>query len=224
MIRALAVAALALVPAAAADVTGDKWEGTWRVPSGALAGALVFKPATDAATRAKAPLCAGKKLYAGAYGGGKGTVAACAGGYTLAGRLYSGPKRIGDFSIKWELAVTPDGSIGAPTFTGSFAAGSSRGSWSGTWLRHGGTIPGGGGGGAPTAQQAVARVEAILRKNKARCELTWTTVVAHRIPKGYKVTANVSTFGNRGQASWNVVGTKMAPADQLASEIEVGCP
>jgi hypothetical protein len=223
------VVALCLVSAAAAGVTGDKWEGTWRVGPGTFAGSFVLRPATDAGTRAHAPACAGAKrvFYMGAYSGRRaGTVAACGSGYGLAGRLYEGGKRVGDFSITWELSVSPDGTVGAPTFRGRYSVGGSAGSWSGMWLRHGGTIPSSkAGGGAPTSQgQAVARVEAILRKNKAKCQMTWTKIVARGSGTRWTVTASVSTFGNPGQASWNIVGTRMAPADQLASEIEVGCP
>lgn len=227
MRRVIAVLALCAVPAALADVTGDKWEGTWRVSSGALAGTLVFKPATDAATRVQAPPCAGKRLYAGAYSGRRnGTIAACAGGFALAARLYEAGRRVGDFSITWELAVSPDGTVGAPTFRGRYSAAGARGAWAGTWLRHGGTIPkakpkSSAGGGAAGA---VAKVEAILRKNKASCEMTWTKVVARRLGTGYAVTATVSTFGNAGRATWNVVGSRVAPAEPLAADISIGCP
>jgi hypothetical protein len=219
--------ALCLAPTAAGDIAGDRWEGTWRLSSGAFAGTLVLRPSADPSTRAQAPTCSGSKrvLYTGAYSGRRsGTVAACGTGFDLAGRLYEGGKRVGDFSITWELAVSPDGSVGAPTFSGTYSLGGAR-KWSGTWLRHGGEIPKAkAASGTTAAAQAVARVEAILRKNKSKCEMTWTKVAARRSGSRWIVTASVTTFGNPGQAVWNIVGPRIAPAEPLAADISAGCP
>jgi hypothetical protein len=226
MLAASTLAALGVVSLAAAHHTGDRWEGTWRVAAGAFASTLVLRPASDTATRAQAPSCTGqRRLYTGSYSGGRaGTIAACTTGSALDGRLYENGKRIGEISIVWALAVSPDGTLGAPSFSGAYTIGARR-RLSGTWLRHGGSIPT---TKRPqtglTAQQAAARVEAILRRNRARCELTWTTVVARRAGRGWRVTASVRTFGNPGNAAWNVVGTRVSAAEPLAAEIEAGCP
>jgi hypothetical protein len=192
----------------------------------------VLRPSTDASTRAQAPACSGAKrvLYTGAYTGRRsGTVAACGTGFDLAGGLLEAGKRIGEFSITWELSVSPDGSVGAPTFSGTYSVAGAAGKWSGTWLRHGGALPkakptGGGSGSAISAAQATAQVEAILRKNRAKCEMMWTRIVARRSGSRWTVAASVTTFGNAGQATWNIVGARVAPAEPLAADISAGCP
>jgi hypothetical protein len=223
--RMLALVALGAAPAAlAGGAGGDKWEGTWRVDAGAFASTFVLRPASDAGTRAQAPPCPGaqRAFYTGGYSGRRnGTVAACASGYSLRGRLYEGGKRVGDVAILWELAVTPDGSVGSPTFRGTYTAAGTRGRWSARWLRHGGTLPTAPTGGG--AASPAARVEAMLRRNKAACRMTWSKLTARRSGKLWVVSANVSTFGHPGRARWEVVGTKIVPADQLAFEIMNGC-
>ena len=211
--------ALCVAAAAAGDVAGDHWEGTWRVEPGAFAGTVVLRPSADA----RAPVCPGK-TYTGGYSGRRsGAVAACGTELSLRGRLYEAGKRVGDISLAWELAVLPDGTVGAPTFRGTYSVAGQRGRLSATWLHHGGAIPkpqpstGG-------ATSPVARVEAMLHRNKAKCRLTWSSLTTRRSGKIWFVSANVSTFGHPSRATWEVVGTKIVPADQLAAEILVGCP
>jgi hypothetical protein len=79
---------------------------------------------------------------------------------------------------------------------------------------------------ATTKGQAIARVTRILSANRAACEMTLGRVSATRAGRAWRVTARVTTFGNAGTASWWVqrAGGRVSPANQLASEIEVGCP
>jgi hypothetical protein len=130
--------ALVLVPAASANHTNDRWEGTWRVASGAFATTLVLRP-PDAA-RAQAPSCGGaatRAFYTGTYAGGRsGTIAACADRYALRGVLFEAGKRVGDVTASWALEVAPDGTVGAGTFEGDYSTGGGRTRWSATWVNH----------------------------------------------------------------------------------------
>jgi hypothetical protein len=233
--RLLALVALCAAPAAlAGGAADDKWEGTWSVDPGAFASSLVFRPSAAAATRTQAGPCDGpgpRTYYSGSYAGRRqGVLAACAGGYTLSGRLYEGGQAVGEFSIGWEPAVAPDGTVGPPGFSGIYSFGATHGLWTGVFVRHGAGTPPPNPPVRPKpkppaagAAAATALVEAMLRKNKAVCRMTWKRITTARSGRLWIVAYNVTTFGHPGRASWEVVGRKIVPSSQLAAEIMNGC-
>jgi hypothetical protein len=75
-----------------------------------------------------------------------------------------------------------------------------------------------------TPADPVALVRRVLARNAKKCRLEIRTIRAERTKAGSRVTAGVTTFGNRGTSIWTVVGSKVVPANQLASEIAAGCP
>jgi hypothetical protein len=218
--------ALAVVPLAAANHTGDRWEGTWRVSPTSFATTLVLRPSTAATTRAQAPPCVSPgTLYAGAYSGGRtGTVAACARRFELVGRLYESGRRVGDLSLTWSLAVLPDGTLGSPTFDGTSSIGGSR-AVSGTWLRHGGNIPTTTRKPGSAAQRAAAVARAVVERNARACKLKIVRATARSLGGGrWRVTVRVVIGGSATDSIWIVVGRRVTAGDPLAAEIEHGCP
>ena len=85
--------------------------------------------------------------------------------------------------------------------------------------------------GATTRAQAVATVRAILNRNTSSCHINRVqSVSAVRSSAVWKVTAKLVMSGSgrslNETAAWNVRVSdgKAVAADQLASEIENGCP
>jgi len=80
--------------------------------------------------------------------------------------------------------------------------------------------------GAPkTAADAEAIVRALLDKNKTSCNMTYTTVQAFAAGGGWYTSAKVVTSGNPGTAQFGVgQDGSVTPSNQLASEIQAGCP
>jgi hypothetical protein len=76
-----------------------------------------------------------------------------------------------------------------------------------------------------TEAGAIAKVQAVLNKNASACQMTVSQVSASSRTVSWLVTAQVSTFGNVGNARWWVnKGTgKVSANDQLAYEIGSGC-
>jgi hypothetical protein len=75
----------------------------------------------------------------------------------------------------------------------------------------------------PTVQQALTTVLAIVKRNAAACGITsWRVSVSGTAPK-YVATATLTGRAS-GTARWNVVSGRAVAADQLAAEIEAGCP
>ena len=79
-----------------------------------------------------------------------------------------------------------------------------------------------------TRAQAISTVRSILRSNAAACQLKTHSITAKRRARGWRVTARVTLRGGgrpyTTTAAWNVVEGRVAPASQLSSEIEHGCP
>jgi hypothetical protein len=89
-------------------------------------------------------------------------------------------------------------------------------------------LAGGGGGsgqGPQTANAALGIVVGIIKHNAQACRLTRYEASATGHPGSWKVTVKL-TFadGHTDTATWNLVGDKVAPADQLAAEVSDGCP
>jgi hypothetical protein len=73
-------------------------------------------------------------------------------------------------------------------------------------------------------EQAIAVVRAILNAQEVGCGLTVRGISAQQTGNGWRVSADVTTFGNDGTAEWNVIDGRAIPAEPLAAEIEAGCP
>jgi hypothetical protein len=73
-------------------------------------------------------------------------------------------------------------------------------------------------------EQAIAAVRAILNAHEGQCGMTVRGVSATKTSNGWRVSADVTTFGNDGTAEWNVIGGRATPAEPLAADIENGCP
>ena len=79
---------------------------------------------------------------------------------------------------------------------------------------------------SPTATkaQAITIVKRIVRTNAKPCKLAMRSVVAARIPTGWRVTVRVKVRGGKGFAAWHVKGRVAKPADPFAESISKGCP
>jgi hypothetical protein len=74
-------------------------------------------------------------------------------------------------------------------------------------------------------EQAIALVRSILNDKAGQCGgLTVRGISAQQTGNGWRVSADLTTFGNDGTAEWNVIGSRATPAEPLAADIENGCP
>jgi hypothetical protein len=78
--------------------------------------------------------------------------------------------------------------------------------------------------GPQTAQAALNVVKALVLRNKARCKITYASVRISGRPGRWNAVATLTTFGNRGRATWTIVNGKVSPTNQLAAEVGKGCP
>ena len=80
-----------------------------------------------------------------------------------------------------------------------------------------------------TKQQAVARVQTILKNNSGGCRITRTrSITAVRVPAGWRVTANVVMAASgrplNESPTWTVSRRNgAAPQSQLAAEVQRNC-
>ena len=72
--------------------------------------------------------------------------------------------------------------------------------------------------------QAIATVRSILQARATSCRLSMGNISATRIPRGWRVIANVTTSGHPGTSLWNVINGRATAADPLAADIRMGCP
>ena len=77
-----------------------------------------------------------------------------------------------------------------------------------------------------SAGQAKATVQKILNSNRSSCHLKKRGhISAKRAGVGWRVSVEVSTFGNVGTAIWTVTASGRATAaEALAADIQAGCP
>ncbi len=90
-----------------------------------------------------------------------------------------------------------------------------------------GTAGGSGSGsrkGPQTVKQALAVIKAIVTKNISACGIRSWRISVNGMPGKWKAVATLALPSGTGTATWNIVGPKVAPSNQLAAEVEAGCP
>jgi hypothetical protein len=73
---------------------------------------------------------------------------------------------------------------------------------------------------------AVAIVRAILKKHEAACRITTILLIRARPVAGdrWRVSARIRQAGYLSTVTWTLVSRRAVPHDQLAAEIQHGCP
>ena len=88
----------------------------------------------------------------------------------------------------------------------------------------GGNSGSGSGKGAQTVKQALALIKAIVTKNTSACGIRSWRISVNGTPGKWKAVATLTLASGTGIATWNIVGAKVAPSNQLAAEVAAGCP